>query len=178
MYRRAGGPMGVTRRDPDDGGQRCLGPRSAAPVPVDADVDGETGADTLGEGEPGSGELSTGVDGDGSGSFGLVPGSGGVVLTDGLGEALVPVPPPPPPVPAVEPPAEAVPPGAGVFPTPTPALTAALGALPPPAGASSESDGSGEGSTLPAGLSSSCPGTGSQGALELPDNSVMTMTTA
>jgi MFS family permease len=38
--------------------------------------------------------------------------------------------------------------------------------------------GRGESSTLPAGLSAFCPGTGSQGAAELPDSRVTTMTTA
>ncbi|MFD4557151.1 hypothetical protein ACFWP5_23005 [Streptomyces sp. NPDC058469] len=41
-----------------------------------------------------------------------------------------------------------------------------------------DSAGSGEVSTLPAGASSFCPGTSSHGASELPDNNVMTMTTA
>ncbi|MFJ9560357.1 hypothetical protein ACIRQQ_09980 [Streptomyces fuscichromogenes] len=39
-------------------------------------------------------------------------------------------------------------------------------------------EGCGESSTLPAGLSPFCPGTGSQGASELPDSRVATMTTA
>ncbi|WP_327403629.1 hypothetical protein OG194_28435 [Streptomyces sp. NBC_01288] len=38
--------------------------------------------------------------------------------------------------------------------------------------------GDGEVSTLPAGASSFCPGTGNHGASELPDSNVMTMTTA
>lgn len=41
-----------------------------------------------------------------------------------------------------------------------------------------ECAGRGESSTLPAGLSAFCPGTGSQGASELPDSRVTTITTA
>ncbi|MFF7476326.1 hypothetical protein [Streptomyces sp. NPDC008092] len=53
----------------------------------------------------------------------------------------------------------------------------------PATGAPSSEDqddraGRGESSTLPAGRSAFCPGTGSQGASELPDSRVTTMTTA
>lgn len=50
--------------------------------------------------------------------------------------------------------------------------------LPLPADGWPDSAADGEVSTLLAGASSFCPGTGSHGASELPDSSVMTMTTA
>lgn len=50
--------------------------------------------------------------------------------------------------------------------------------LPPPPDGRPDSAGSGLVSTLPAGGSFFCPGTGSHGASELPDSRVTTMTTA
>lgn len=59
-----------------------------------------------------------------------------------------------------------------------PPLTAGPATEAPSSEDRGECAGRGESSTLPAGLSPCCPGIGSQGASELPDSRVTTMTTA
>ncbi|MET7682755.1 hypothetical protein [Streptomyces sp. NPDC005423] len=160
------------------------GASATVPVPAvgDGDTDGPGGA-LLVDGA-GPGEVDTGGDTDGrtTGEVGPVcpvpaplldaVGRGTADVLGRPGRAEAPVPPVAP-----------VPPGLaaamGVVPLP------AVGGLPggrtpepvPPLGGT-EAVGSGEVSTLPAGEPSFWPGTGSQGASELPESSVTTMATA
>ncbi|MBK3578719.1 hypothetical protein JHN63_33970 [Streptomyces sp. MBT65] len=158
-------------------GDGLLGPSATVPVPVVALAVGvgETGvlALAVGVGEAG-GEDDTRV-GCTTGLLAPPPvGAEALLLADARGDADVLV---LAPGDADAPDALAFAPGEGVVPS------LAVGMFPgatlsPPADGRPESDGTGEVSTFPAGASSFCPGTGSHGASELPDNRVATMTTA
>ncbi len=159
-------------------GDGVLGASATVPVPVVA----------LGLGVVSTGALTL-VDGDGSADGGaedregcttglLAPppvGAEALLLADAPGDADVLALAPGFADAPVEP--LTLTPGDGVVPS------LAVGMFPgatlslPPDGCP-DSAGCGEVSTLPAGASSFCPGTGSHGASELPDSSVMTMTTA
>ncbi|MBW8800712.1 MAG: hypothetical protein JF597_46270 [Streptomyces sp.] len=136
-------------------------------------------ADSLGEtggGDEAGAEGASEVGGtvDGSAEADDDPGFGEVTVTpedevgradaDALGRAV------PFPVPDAgeEAPADGV----------VPPLTAGPATEAPSSEVRGDRAGRGESSTLPAGLSAFCPGTGSQGAAELPDSRVTTMTTA
>jgi hypothetical protein len=158
-------------------GDGLLGPSATVPVPVVALGVGVGSDGALvavvgvgaGEDETGSEGCTTGL---------LAPplvGAAALLLADAPGDAdalvLAPGFADAPVVPLALAPGDGVVPSlaVGMFPGAT---------LPLPADGRPESDGAGEVSTLPAGASSFCPGTGSHGASELPESNVMTMTTA
>jgi hypothetical protein len=158
-------------------GDGLLGPSATVPVPVVALAVGvgETGALTLavGVGEAG-GEDDTRV-GCTTGLLAPPPvGAEALLLADARGDAdalaLAPGD-------VDAPDALAFAPGDGVVPSLAVGMFPGATLSPAPDGRP-ESDGTGEVSTFPAGASSFCPGTGSHGASELPDNRVTTMTTA
>jgi hypothetical protein len=183
MFSRFCGVAGFTGFSGDEElvmpGSKAMGPGSTGlsatvPVPPAPTVLSEG----LGEAAPsseglGSGEPDTGRDGRVMGSLVVLVLGFGLVVTDveGFGSADVPG-----SVALAEAPGVGLTPGAGAVPSLTEAL--APGAAPLEPEGDTESVGSGEVSTFPAGASSCWPGTGSQGALELPESSVATMTTA
>ncbi|RFC74017.1 hypothetical protein DXZ75_45950 [Streptomyces sp. AcE210] len=138
--------------------------------------DGSTGGPlSEGDGSPGSGEPGC-SEGPGPGS-GDLPGSGLPGPPDGFGSGDLPGSSPGS--------ALALPSGPVDEPAPgsldTAPVPEALGSAVAPVeedGLAAGSAGSGDVSTLPAGLSRSSPWMGSQGALEFPESSVATMTTA
>ncbi|WP_217545370.1 hypothetical protein [Streptomyces sp. GbtcB6] len=150
---------------------RGAAPSATGPPVGAADSLGETGGgDEAGE----AGASEEGVTADGEADADDDPGFGEEPVTpaddvgradaDALGRAV------PVPAPGAR---EEAPADGGVPPlTPGPATEA------PSSEDRGECAGRGESSTLPAGLSAFCPGTGSQGASELPDSRVTTMTTA
>jgi hypothetical protein len=155
-----------------------------APVPVLGAAPSATGppvgaAESLGEGggddTGGVGVSDVGADEDGEGATDDDPGCGEerVVPADDVGRVD----------------ADALGRSAPFFPAPgareearadgvVPSLTAGPATEAPSPEDRADREGCGESSTLPAGRSWFCPGTGSQGASELPDSSVTTMTTA
>ena len=159
-------------------GDGLLGPSATVPVPaltVGLGV-GDAGVLVLPVGVLGPDDgVSCGCEGCTTGLLTVPPaGADALLLADGLADAdvvaLLPG--------ALDAPlALALAPGDGVV--PSLAVGMFPGAtLPLPPDGRPDWAGSGEVSTLPAGGSSFCPGTGSQGASELPDNRVTTMTTA
>lgn len=164
------GSTGDARGDPTGGAATVCVPSWAG------ESDGSTGGPLSdGDGPPGPGELG-GSEGPGPGS-GEVPGSGLPGPPDGFGSGDLP----------------GLSPGLALALPSTPVDEPALGSLvaaavpeaPGSAVAAAEEDGlaagsagSGDVSTLPAGLSRSSPWMGSQGAFEFPESSVATMTTA
>lgn len=158
-------------------GDGLLGASATVPVPAVGlgDGDGSDGALELGA-VVGSGEDEPGSEGCTTGWVTLTPpGVEALLLADGRGDAdVLALAPGFTDAPAV---ALTRTPGEGVV--PSLAVGMLPGAtLPPAPDGRPDSAGSGEVSTLPAGASSFCPGTGSHGASELPDSSVTTMTTA
>ncbi|WP_316778988.1 hypothetical protein [Streptomyces sasae] len=135
-----------------------------------ADSLGETGGDEAGEDGPSEvgGTVDGAVEADDDPGFGEVTVTPedevGRAEADALGRAVsFPV-----PDAREEVPADGV----------VPPLTAGPATEAPPSEDRGDRAGRGESSTLPAGLSAFCPGAGSQGASELPDSRVTTMTTA
>lgn len=158
-------------------GDGLLGASATVPVPaVGLGVDdGSDGGLELGT-VVGSGEDETGSEGCTTGLLALPPpGVEALLLVDGRGDAEVLALAPG----LADAPAEplTLAPGEGVVPSLAVGMLPGATLSPAPDGWP-DSAGSGEVSTLPAGASSFCPGTGSHGASELPDSSVMTMTTA
>lgn len=159
-------------------GDGVLGASATVPVPVVAlgvGV-GSTGVLTLAVGDGSDDGVVDDREGCTTGLVALPPaGAEALLLADAPGDADALVLPPgfadAPAVPLARAPGDGVVPSlaVGMFPGATLSL--------PPDGFPDRS-GDGEVSTLPAGASSFCPGTGSHGASELPDSNVMTMTTA
>ncbi|MFG2961236.1 hypothetical protein ACGF5O_46900 [Streptomyces sp. NPDC048291] len=150
---------------------RGAGPSATGPPVGAADSLGEAGGgDAAGE----DGASEDGATADGEADADGDPGFCEVTVTpedevgradaDALGRAV--------PFPAPDVREEA--PAGGVVPP----LTAGPATEAPSSEDRGDRAGRGESSTLPAGLSAFCPGTGSQGASELPDSRVTTMTTA
>jgi hypothetical protein len=128
-------------------------------------------------GAEGVGRPSAEEDGSGSGAGLLVVTPGfDFLVADVLGPGLLDA---PVAEGEAETEAEAVGTGPGEGVVPSVAVATAPGAVAPgaPDGFTGRA-GRGEVSARPAGVSSSWPGTGSQGAFELPDRSVLTITTA
>ncbi|MER5795463.1 hypothetical protein [Streptomyces sp. NPDC001980] len=146
-------------------------PSATGPPVGAADSLGETGGgDEAGE----EGASEEGATADGEADADDEPGFGEVTVTppDDVGradaDALGRAEPFPLPDAREEAPADGV----------APPLTAGPATEAPSSEDRDDRAGRGESSTLPAGLSAFCPGTGSQGASELPDSRVTTMTTA
>ena len=158
-------------------GDGVLGASATVPVPVVALGLGvvSTGALVAVDGVD-SGEDETGSEGCTTGLLAPPPvGAEALLLADTPGDtdalALLPGFADAPVAPLTLTPGDGVVPSlaVGMFPGAT---------LPLPPDGCPDSAGTGEVSTLPAGASSFCPGTGSHGASELPDSNVITMTTA
>ncbi|GDY74555.1 hypothetical protein SAV31267_040400 [Streptomyces avermitilis] len=136
---------------------------------MDGDGSGVTPPEGVGAGD----EPSTGSDGPGAGFLVLLlPGFGLAVLADGRGSVEAAGAETRAEGPCVEP----APPFDGLLPASP--VAPALGGKAAGADGCARWLGGGEVSTRAAGVSSFWRGTGSQGALELPDRSVATMTTA